>query len=434
MTELVAEAERRNELPPIGLAPGNFSSNFQAPTIPEMEAAVTLSLLAEGLTYTFLQMTQSRPPGMPYDFDAHWSEQLPEEENRMPEFYARVHKAIYNVFIAGAALAGAYNEPMFKAAAEPGMGLDASKRPKTLSGEQVQFLHQFAVCNMEATPEAEEAMFAPFGDWLFANIMEDKEARDAMAKRFEEGYGRALYCQSIVDCPVGEVEGGSHSDAHLVAWEVMQMLWAHNHIHESLARIASSDGWPGQDSMDKGRKSLTARAVVLGTFNVEETSVLEYWTAEDYPALRTRLPYVAEEERRWYNLDGAVHCWGKSVALYFRWLRGFSGQPNWTRAGPVPHLALKFFEYFLRRHLGLRFISGAFYSFQDLHYDEFLRHLTIFSCDDVPGREDAGKVINLEEAGFLDGTELLTTLESPPVREFIRADTWRYRPENEHWD
>ncbi|KAJ4286404.1 hypothetical protein N0V88_008027 [Collariella sp. IMI 366227] len=359
MTELVAEAERRNQLPPIGLSPGNFSSNCQVPTIPEIEAAVTLSLLVEGLTYAFLQMTHSRPPGMPYDFDAHWSEQLPEEEDRMPEFYARVHKAIYRVFIAGATLAGAYNEPMFKAAAEPGMGLDANKRLRTLSEEQVQFLHQFAVCNMEAAPEEEEVIFAPFGCWLFANIMEDKEARDAMAKRFKEGYG---------------------------------------------------------------------------TFNVEETSVLEYWTAEDFPTLRTRLPYVAEEDRRWYNLDGAVSCFGKSAALYFRWLRGFSGQPNWTRAGPVSHLALKFFEYFLRRYLGLRFISGAFHSLQDLNYDEFLRHLTIFSCDNVPGRENMGKVINLEEAGFLDGTKLLTALESQPVREFIRADIWRYRPEYEHWD
>jgi hypothetical protein len=141
-----------------------------------------------------------------------------------------VHKAIYRVLVAGAALAGAYNEPMFKVQPEPGLGdfdfrRGLNTRVYTPSPVALRFFEQFAVCNMNATPETEEAAFGPLASWLLETIMSDQEARKAMAARFESGRGRAWRCHhNRPNCPVSNLSGGDHSDAHLVVWEVMQMV------------------------------------------------------------------------------------------------------------------------------------------------------------------------------------------------------------------
>ncbi|KAK3902420.1 hypothetical protein C8A05DRAFT_33899 [Staphylotrichum tortipilum] len=58
----------------------------------------------------------------------------------------------------------------------------------------MDFLLQFAVCDLDATLEAQDAVFGPISDWLLESILSDGAARAAMADRFERGDRRAGFC------------------------------------------------------------------------------------------------------------------------------------------------------------------------------------------------------------------------------------------------
>ena len=83
---------------------------------------------------------------------------------------------------------------------------------------------QFAVYNTVAALKADEDVFGPLASWLFASILSDGKARAAIARRFREGTRRALYCAGRQTCPVVYLDGLTHSDVHLVASELVQMI------------------------------------------------------------------------------------------------------------------------------------------------------------------------------------------------------------------
>jgi hypothetical protein len=389
--------------------------------MPELEATFALSRLVKHIECAILEDS----PTTPYDRPRRSN---PEEDERMAEFTARLHKALYRVLIAGASLAGAYHEPMFEAKSK---GLDLPKpgtNAEDLTAEQLAFLEQFAVCNLDPTPEAEEAVFGPLGNWLLESILADHAAREAMARRFREGYGRANYCLSRSDCPVTEVGGGNnHSDAHLVVWELMQMLWAHRYI--SFKRRRSGPGWfCSADWLPPGEA--VARAVFLGVFNTEEIALPKKSASLTRKShMFSRLPYVpADEVRTVCGFETTV--FGTSAAIFCPWIHGCSGRPNWQcvgewKRGPVAPMDLHFFEYFLRRHLRLRFLLDAFdEEFGRLKFSEFQWCVGIFSHDDVEGRPSyTGPDLPLS-ASFLDGTELLTAFDPQPVRFFMHKRYW----------
>ncbi|KAL2134168.1 hypothetical protein VTI74DRAFT_867 [Chaetomium olivicolor] len=343
MTEVVAEAERRGELPHPDLSPGNFASARRHPTIPELQTAFAVSLLAKGIAHVFLAMTTSPPPERQIDYSVHWSECMPQQEEHMPEWNSRIHKAIYRILIAGAALAGA---SMFSARAEADLGLGLAR-------------------TLIDSPRSSSVSWSGLllGDWLLEDILSHKDARDAMAQRFQEGYGRALYFPSRDDYPVTDVCGGNHADAHLVTWEMMQMRWAHKPVHEALARNPSVDA---------------------------------------------TISPVAEPS------DGSE-----------------GRQPNCNVLGEtgshVVPLALKFFEYFLRLHLRLRFAPVAFHYYREPGYDECLKHVAILCHDDVEERPEYEGPYT-EVAGFLNGIEILEPFDPHPIRVFKPPDKWWLKP------
>ncbi|AEO71974.1 uncharacterized protein THITE_2093475 [Thermothielavioides terrestris NRRL 8126] len=430
ITDLVAAAERRRELPPTRIFPGDLASSRRAPSMPELEAAFSLSRLVKLFECHLLWSDLEYPDDRPYHGD-------PEEDERMAEFTARLHKAFYRVLIAGAALAGAYHEPMFKAKLEPGLGLPKpGADAERLTAEQLAFLEQFAVCNLDPAPEAEEAVFGPLGNWLLETILADHAAREAMARRFREGYGRAKYCLSRSDCPVTEVGGGNnHSDAHLVVWELMQMLWAHEYISFVMqtSLMARDNELDAADWLAPGETA--ARAVFLGVFNTEEIELVEESASlVDLYNLCSRLPYVPTDEVRTDLLDSEATVWGTSAAIFCPWIHGCSGRPNWycigeELGGPVAPMDLHFFEYFLRRHLRLRLLPNLFdEDIGEPIFREFQRCVGIFSHDDVEGRPPYTDPDFPLSAGFLDGTELLTAFDPRPARVFVRkAGWWRLR-------
>ncbi|KAJ4359030.1 hypothetical protein N0V85_009487 [Neurospora sp. IMI 360204] len=119
MTKVVVEAEQADCLPPTDMRPGDFSINHGgAPTVSELKAARALYHLARALSVAFCHHNAYLHERRVFKDGSQTSgppERTPEKPSRMPEWSARVHKAIYRTMIAGAALAGIYNEPLFKA-------------------------------------------------------------------------------------------------------------------------------------------------------------------------------------------------------------------------------------------------------------------------------------------------------------------------------
>ncbi|KAK4243358.1 hypothetical protein C7999DRAFT_44818 [Corynascus novoguineensis] len=400
MTELVADAERRHELPP-----------YCKPTMAEVPALAIRKMNPFAWGFTYLR----------------WLPDLP------------VATRGREVFICGAALAGAYNEPVYVAKSRPRLMLGPGQNPGHMSEKQLQFLEQFAVCNMNPSPEAEEAVFGPLSAWLFESILSDKTGRAAMARRFKEGYGRAWYCQHRSDY------------AHFIAWEIMQMLWVREHICRSVTRRRpfqkqNKDGTlcPDKDPRESPKPDRpVARAIFFGVFHTEDID-LGNLSPEGAPNPSARLAYIPAQDAAEYGFEPfmdkdqntrPVTVWGSSVAVLFPWIRGWSGRPNWnlptasepgTAGAPVTPLANRFFDYFLRRHLGLRFRSDVLSDDFDPGYLAFLSSLAVFAHDDIPGRVPYGSTDAsvLPAASYLDGTELLTRADPPPRRVFRHQSHW----------
>ncbi len=421
MTQLVVQAERRDELPPTRISPAQLP-HPQSPTLSELRAALEFYQLARAITKSACEdvhmvypedrtndrVDEIRPmhgePALVTEKPA----RMPEEPARMPEWQARVDQAVYRVLTLGAALAGAYQEPMFKAGEHPDPDINtlrkraADHRHSESWGKKLAFLMQFAVCDLAAPLDAQEAIFGPVGDWLLENILSDRESREAMAERFERGCGRAEYCvsQDPGNCPVTLLADGSdsHSDAHFVLLELMRMLWVVEYTRGSFDHRPPSDARADENTHGPLKSVI---AVLPGAFRGDEIML-------SFPVPRA---WTGEEE----DLHDVT-----SVANYFDVIFKDSGRPNYIEddswGAPVPPLHLKFFEYFLQRHLQLCFDHGVFRQGElrecTASLWAFASSIAIFSHDDVEERSPHYNYESLLDADFLDGSELV--VKHPP--------------------
>ena len=222
----------------------------------------------------------------------------------MPEWTARVSHAVFRLLMVGAALAGAYKQPLFKALEHPDPEIQALPRrvlpdfspedttENALAQKEMAFLLQFTVCDLNATVEAQDAVFDPIAKWLLQSILSDKEARKAMTDRFEQRRGRAEYCLKLeayeeeeMRYYVGLLDDGcsahSHSDAHLMVWELMKMFWLVEQVRPYFGYGVLDRYTPcppptqGVDADENNRDPLeSAIAVFFGIFGAEETLLL----------------------------------------------------------------------------------------------------------------------------------------------------------------
>ncbi len=365
------------------------------------------------------ELTPEPPPSGKGRTEFIWyHEAYPEPVERMPEFSTRIQKAIYRALIIGAALAGVYNEPIFRAkTAAPGLGLSKGKGAWWLCEEQLKFLQQFAVCRVDCNAEADDAAFGRIGRWLLGNILSDDEAKMAMARRFQEGSGRARYCQSRngdSPCPAALVDGGTHSDAHLVVWEVMQVLWVQNRIQREVRRPPSLDPIPPTSFADdadlKEEEVHTSALTVLpGIFNTFRIRVSWAWYPYYLPRkIRASLGNTpTEEEARYFQEDSTLAI-GRSAAAFFNRIQKHSKRSTAVSSDTCSsQLSIKFFRYFLQRYLDLQLQRGRFESSPYPGYTYFSFCINLLMHDDVPGRQPYQHGADLSSAGFLDGTELL---------------------------
>ncbi len=470
MTALVVEAERRGELPPTRISPAQPELRRQQPSLAEVGAAFDLYGLSRSITFCFCSQDVMFPDTHTEEHsgDCHprmdWSVSDDDDDDdeddwfysgdvgpgeslsRMPEWRARVSRAVFRLLIVGAALAGAYQEPLFRAREHPDPDIRAlvqrvtlvvpgDEDSITLTQKELDFLLQFPICDLDATLEAQDAIFGPLADWLLESIMSDEAARQAMAERFEERRGRAEYCIEEGGpghgCPLDVLADGrgTHSDAHLVVWELMQLLWlalrfrpsSHDSIFQGdTACPPSSCGADAGGGRWGPVETESAVAVLFGVFRAEEAVLKPIYGdlglrsskfernrfyMKSYPAV----PNTTEREHG----DGKLPSRASSVTAAFEHLFTASGRPNhFTHyASPVPPLELKFFEYFLQRHLNSCFISWLFGQDDGMSIREFEAAAAIFAHDDDGVRHPVTS--HLADAGFVDGSEIVW--EAPPV-------------------
>jgi len=410
MTQVVVEAERRDELPPTRLSPRQFQ-HPDVPTRPELKAVRELYQLS----YSIASALDTHVVDYPKDMQGRPREF--EKSRRMPEWFARVDQTVYRLLILGAALSGAYQEPFFKAREHPNparRGLRERLENHQSSGfwqDDLAFLVEFTVYDLEASPDAQETLFGPVAEWLLDNILSDRESRAAMSKRFEQRCGRALLCLSRANCPVTVMAdgSGSHSDAHFVLLELMRMLWLFHHTRNMIdfGQLFEDDVDSEDSYSDWQFPFPSAVAVFPGVFR----------------ACEVKLPFVVVGKNRRLMLDArpAVPRAGEksppegaaSVLDFARSIFDGSVLVNRVAVGEsVPPLEVKFFEHFLRRHLQLRFSSFFFDEtsarFEMPTYAAFTDSVAIFAHDDVENRSPyTDREFVLHVADFLDGSEVV---------------------------
>jgi hypothetical protein len=450
MTERVVQAERRGELPPTRITPDLLQRQHMQPTLSELRAAFGLHRLSRAIAACVCSLDLIYPDDRPAGNFGHGAP--PEDPARMPEWTARVSHGVFRLVIVGAALAGAYKEPLFKALEHPDPEIQALPRrvPRdasqdtwqdTLGHKEMAFLLQFAVCDLGATLEAQDAVFGPIADWLLESILSDTESRQAMADRFEQRRGRATFCilgdewEEEYRCPLTLLTDGrgTHSDAHLVVWELMKMLWLVEQVHPIIhsyghgvldrctPRPPSTTQRVDADEHSQGPLE-SAVAVFFGMFRAEET-LLTARPLEGPTQNLITYPAVPETKEGGYGngkLPGSM-----SAAFFFDYLFYNSGRPNHFegRCMLLPPLELKFFEYFLERHLALRLNCRAFSDdygaeIEELSYEQFVGTAALFSHDDV---EKRGAMFShtLQLADFLDGSEMLTKIPVDLTRVYM---------------
>ncbi|KAL2168325.1 hypothetical protein VTG60DRAFT_7369 [Thermothelomyces hinnuleus] len=430
MTQLVVDAERRGELPPTGVSPRQYQD--APPTLTELRAALNIHRLSIALQGAFQRRMLRYPrrikPWGPWAFHDLDGTVTPEKPDRMDRWTARVSQAIFRALIIGAALAGTYREPVLKAKAHPDPEIQELLSKECLDprdmDEKLAFLMQFPICDLEFPIEAHEALFSPLVEWLLEDILADRESREAMAARFERGFGRAGYCQSRAQdpssghCPLTLLDGSgsnssnssNHSDAHHVCWELMKIFWVVEHVRpaswqtrEVISRYPSRKD---RDATAQPQPSPFTSAVVVlfGMWRAEEL-MLPARVAGNRDQLAA-YPAVADTEDE-----------GTTVSDMLNYAFTYSGRPNYFDEGrlepqPVASLELKFFEYFLLRHLNVCFYT---ITFRDIRSDLMVREyrlfvdcITIFSEDDVEDSFAFPTWGMLTDADFLDGSEMLT--------------------------
>ncbi len=407
MTQVVVEAERRDELPPTRLSPRQFL-HPDVPTLLELKAVRGLYQIS----YSILCCIDTHVRFLPKD--RHGSIEF-EARDRLPEWMARLDQTAYRLLILGAALAGAYQEPLFKAREHPDPALKGLRKrfenhqSSTFLRDDVAFLAQFTVCDLEASPDAQHALFGPTAEWLLDNILSDKESRAAMSKRFEQRRGRASYCLSRDNCPMTVLADGrgTHSDAHLVLLELMRMLWLFHHARNM---VDFRHPFKGNDDDPEIEFPLSsAVAVFPGIFR----------------ACEVKLPYVVGSHKKCLVFDAypAVPRRGEkspsdeatSVLDFSSSVFNHSGRANYvheTLPNPAPSLDVKFFEYFLRHYLGVcfpwYFFNEGSQKLEMPSYAAFAACAGIFAHDDVENRSfyEQDEWV-LQCADFLDGSEMV---------------------------
>lgn len=307
---------------------------------------------------------------------------------RMPRARPSIHKAIYRAFTLAAFLSGTYKDPLYH-----GLAAGWPKDEVTERLLSAACLEQFPILKLINTPYEEDTLFGNAAKWLYDNIMEDIASRDAMADRFDKHIGRATECPGEDECHVHLVDGGTHPDAHLVLWEVLKIFW----MWESELMPCPSFKLPPDEILVQ----MPPTAEMISPIGFSACTV-GFTEAEVNKNLYFEAVAILSDE--------ADNCKILSDVNEALLARARVANPTSQLSDQVPTPHTKFFHYFLRRYLGLRFKSGFFDDMDaEISHVEFSYSLYIFALDDVPGRSSLRNsgCTGLNSWIFLDGSEIV---------------------------
>lgn len=398
------------QLPTANIKLAELESQSRLPSATELQAVRRLHALAIALDHRF----STNGYGLPHN--AHLSSWCtPEPPEKIDSWRQDMHRAIYRSLIASASLAALYLEPIFKAAASSDPGIQQLSQTDDISEAQLSFVRQFTVYKTQATPEQDHETFSNTGDWLLRNILSNAVLRADMERKFSLRVGRALGCYErntahssylgqegqwdVKACPVQLIKGHSHADAHTVSLELIRMLWVSDQIVQWL---------PFNHDAESQGSILAASCGPVVPWNLFSSQVIGFTTP------RSRLPKEP-------NIYVTIFTGHKQQPRGAPWLL-YEADHDYHQGGDfeeddnfMPPLTLKFFAYFLQRHLHAAFEPKLFQppEPQDIWDDwkAFREDLRIFSRDEVKGRvpyyrngEGAG---SFSSADFLDGADIL---------------------------
>jgi len=272
------------------------------------------------------------------------------------------HRAMYRMLLCGAALSSAYIEPFFLAGSKGpsgflnrihNIGCDDNLMP-----EDVRYLEQFPIYNLEAGLETWEPVFGRLAEWL----LKDTE-KTFVPVQLSSRFIPRLDCGHLTPKDLGKLQ------------EVNTVHVAYEHVINKYFRqyIACLTG-QGSES-DPTAPAFAGRtreiAVVLfGVFRPEKVPMPEkvadakqfYLVTEPLP------PRLANNAKVLDTNDTASPAapWHTDVRWILGNMRRYSGQGNRRNEWPLPPPALRFFEFLSRKHFNLRmkrhfFGSGSWY-------------------------------------------------------------------------
>ncbi|KAJ6783331.1 hypothetical protein PWT90_08682 [Aphanocladium album] len=409
VAQFVHNCEARKEPLPHSIIVSEFDGRCKKPTLSELGNVWGQHLIAAKVCAQIERCCDFYPG------DAYPSLEHPDHVEECTE---RIHKAIYRVLIAGAALAGVYNAPRYTS--NP---IDPST---ALTAEQRQKLMECPAFNMVSSDSDDDDMFGPFATWLCDSILADSKARHDMAQRHERKTGRGLCCvrnQEIEDhldridgedeeinlreCHLLDSNGLSHSDTHLVTWQVMQMLHVHQRLNSTIKESPNVTPPPGDPSAYR-----KIPIVFFGEFCAREvcfTRITVHDRKVEHVVVRPAAYRIADKRRIHYSEAQGQDHWGTVL----NWVNYSSGQPNTyiDTNQPTTPLGWKLFDYLLRRFARVRFPPDYFQEEWSQHWRDlmtFQASFNIFSSDEVPGRQPMQS--EYVDGDFFDGSELLTRI------------------------
>lgn len=345
-TEITKNAVQKAQLPPNPFPTDRLSGEAQKPSLDELKTVLDFDYVVKCMEHIY-QDNHSDTFDLKTSF-----EQIggPIIAQRWKEGF---YRSVYRVFLAGAVLYRAYQEPLSRAADEgppnflekfveyikSGVGGGV-----TLTAGEIKYLFKFPVFNFEAW-EGHEAPFGPLAELFVSEsekraLLERKQDLPGLDRRpdilaescpFDITQASVLYNETVQFLLACEVFCGSE-------WTRISLFLRDEIDCEEYAHTLQFDG------IKEDARTRKIQVFPFGHFFLQEISMPDSVVKPVFPNLTTSA-----------NLE-----FPHMQSLLYE-MNGTSGQPNhYDTNSPSALPPLQFVQYVFRKYLGIRFADDCF--------------------------------------------------------------------------
>ena len=389
--------------PPHPFPFNELGSKFKSPTVEELKDVLDFRHLVRCSEYMFLHGTKY---GHFSDMGAGWINES-FDESEMLQFRDRFHRAVYRVFLAGAVLYRAFNEPFDLARRKQGneaflnfstgeFEIDEDNFPKIrypISAEDIEYLRTFAVYNFDAEDDSDvgrwrdetyNLLFGPLSKYL----VDDGEARGLQKDREVQESGTVYEEDEYAESDFGPGVQGSIE-------EIMLLIGAYEQL---IPQITNADGARSQGRQQRpseefgGERTRTITVIIFGIFALEEICMPTVVEESGNSILIAR-PYHSQpqkentQDRNSFETSGKALYTHVDIPHVIQRLFCASRRPNRQDGYPIPPPDYQLFVFAARKYLGLRFESSFFEERADSGYVEQIQWGYVFQEAYLPFQE-----------------------------------------------